>query len=397
MPALCEIVKMRYIVTVSNLRLQVGVGKMQKKICLCAAVLFVTTCTFAISVKPLKVPPGGTISCSVKALSKRVLRRKVAVSHPSVTREIMNARSPMVTNVYYSARQVYSNPPLLYRLQNKIRRLVATEPRPLPAEYVAKKAHTSVSIAQYAQTPVAGYMDRPWKIVTGQEQFLSDMQSRLAEVYPAQERRYMGTCAGTLKGIEYMLEKGFRADGTLSEAMDLAYRSAKSTESSEHPGFFVISMATHEGGPVREAFILDFENKQWISFNKSKAEGWSQAVHNAPISENGARIIYDQLDEQFKLDHQGKELLAEKVLSNDGLTGVVLTPQDQIYVKKALEKGYYIHLEPIGKLYDLTEDLSRQLGGMKGLYDVYKLSFATAKGKRLYTPEELFPDVPKAE
>lgn len=343
------------------------------------------------------MPSGRTIGKGAKVVSKHILRKRVTVSKPSVTREIMNARSPMVTSVYYDARKVYSNPPLLHRLRNKVRRLVAAEPRPLPAEYVAKKVHTSFSLAEYAQTPVDGYMDYPWKTLSGQDKLLEDMENLLATVYPAEESRYVGTLARSLDHIEYMLSEGVRADWTLSEAMDLAYRSAQSTESTGLPGFFVISMATHEGGPIREAFILDFKNKQWISFNKSKAEGWSRVVRNAPGSEKGAYLIYDRLDEQYKLAHQEEEALARKVLSSDGLTGVVLTPQDRIYVKKAIEKGYYIYLEPIGKLYDLPGNLSQQLGGIKGLYDEYKLSFATAKGQRLYTPRELFPEVPKVE
>ncbi len=370
---------------------------MKKKICLCAVAMFVTTCTFAVSARPFEMPLGRTVSRSSRMVRARTLRRHASVSSPSVSKEIMNARSPMVTSVYLNARRVYSKPPLFHRLRNKVRQMVAAKPRELPAEYVAKRAHVSRSVAEYAKNPADGYMDSPWKVVSGKEQFLGDMEGRLAEVYPAQERRYMGTCAGTLKGVEYMLEKGFRADWTLSEAMDLAYRSAKSTESCEMPGFFVISMATHEGGPVREAFILDFKNERWISFNQSKANGWKRAVQNAPISENGARIIYDQLDPQFQLAHPGEGALARKVLSNDGITGVILTPQDQIYVRKAMEKGYYIHLEPIGKLYDLTEDVSQELGGMKGLYDEYELSFATAKGQRLYPPQKFFGKIPETK
>lgn len=369
---------------------------MQKKICLCTAVMFMTTCTFALGVKPLKIPTRA-ISRSAKVLSKRTLRKKVAVSSPSVAREIMDPSSPMITSHYYQARQVYSHPPLLHKLQNKVRRLVAAKPRSLSAEYVAKKAHTSYSLAEYAQTPVDGYMDRPWEMLKGKEQFLKDMEGRLAEVYPGQEARYYGKCFGGLNNIEYVLSKGWYAEETLPEAMERAYRSAMSTKSEGLPGFFVIGVATHEGGPIREAFILDFKNKQWISFNKSKAEGWSRVVRNAPGSEKGAYLIYDRLDEQYKLAHQEEEALARKVLSSDGLTGVVLTPQDRIYVKKAIEKGYYIYLEPIGKLYDLPGNLSQQLGGIKGLYDEYKLSFATAKGQRLYTPRELFPEVPKVE
>lgn len=370
---------------------------MQKKICLCTAVMFLATCPFAISIKPLKMPTGRAISRSTKVLNKRVLRKRVAVSSPSVAREIMNPSSPMITSHYYQARQVYSHPPLLHKLQNKIRRLVAVKPRLLSAEYVAKKAHTSYSLAEYAQTPVNGYMDQPWKTLLGKEQFLKDMENRLAEVYPGQEARYYGKCFAGLNNIEYVLSKGWHADQTLPEAMERAYRSTMSTKSESLPGFFVIGMATQEGGPLREAFILDFKNQQWISFNQSKAAGWREAVQKAPISEKGARLAYEQLDVHYKLTHEGEDLLANKVLSNDGITGVVLTEIDQLYVKKALEKGYYIHLEPLGKVHPLTLDMSRELGGMTGLYDGYRISFATDKGQPLKSPKQLFPEVKIAE
>ena len=371
---------------------------MKKKICLCTAVMFMTTCTFAISLGSFRMPVIRSISRSAKIGGKQMRPKKIGVRSPSVTRGIMDSRRRMATSSYHRARKVYSNPPLWHRLQNQARRLVAAKQRPLSPEYVSKKARTSYSVAEYAQIPVDGYMDHPWKTLAGKEQFLNDMESALAEVYPAQEGRYYGVCAASLNGIQYMLSKGFRAEQTLSEAMETAYRSTMSTKSTEASGFFVIGVATHERGPMREALLLDVKNQQWISFNKSKAKGWQEAVRNAPISENGAYIVHDRLNNTSSAaTRTWGESLAEKVLSNDGVTGVVLTPKDQIYVRMAMEKGYYIYLEPIGDVYTLPVDVSQELGGMTGLYDEYQLSFAVAKGETLYPPKILFGDIPEGK
>ena len=368
---------------------------MRKRLSLCMVVMCVALCASAQGniVKPLVSGEGvgRALKQGAELVTKRAVRQAATVASPSVMREIMNPRSPVGSPLYEQARQVYLNPPVSHQLSNTLRRAVTAIPRPLAAEYVAEKTGIPYSVAQYAQTPVDGYVDSAENEIAGQKDFLKEMEEILAAAYPAEERRYWVGFVPSIGKIRYMLATQTRADQMLSWAMNRAYQSALYGSPNPHQsGFFVIGMASHEKGPMREAFVLDLKNKRWISYNKSRAEGWREILRNYPLSEKGALLVYDHPEntQSISTPKGMMPLSTVKVLSFDGFTGIILSPEDQMYVKRAMMEGYYIYFEPVGDLFTLPAEVADELG-VSGLYGDYNLLFAISKGGNLYAPSQL--------
>ena len=213
------------------------------------------------------------------------------------------------------------------------------------------------------------------------------------------EKRFFGAFLPNVGTLEYASQFASHPT-TLAAAFEKAMADGRAAKS----GFFVIG--EHPAKPetemtqihrLKDLYILDLEHDTWISYNHSKAAAWKQILAANP-GQYGAKVMPVNTLRQRYIDtpirdHMDGEKI--KVLSNDGVTGIISTDAlEQFQILGAThtvydhnlvprEKPYYIYLQTFGDPIPLSQEASEILG-IKAIYLDYKILFAAEKGSQFF-------------
>ena len=173
----------------------------------------------------------------------------------------------------------------------------------------------------------------------------------------AKEARFSGAFLPNLKVLEYASQFSLQM-GTFEEAFAKAYADAMAAKS----GFFVIAehprsalQSPDQVHRVKDLYILDLQNRRWISYNQSKALAWREISHSAAPTvdpQRGAKVerIKIQVPQLFQLNQRDGAMASythEFVVVSNGDNLEMVIPSTFQRAKEALaayDKGYYIYL-----------------------------------------------------
>ncbi len=171
------------------------------------------------------------------------------------------------------------------------------------------------------------------------------------------EARFSGAFLPNLKALEYASQFSLQM-GTFDEAFEKAYADATAAKS----GFFVIAehprsalQSPDQVHRVKDLYILDLQNRRWISYNQSKALAWREISHSAAPTvdpQRGAKVerIKIQVPQLFQLNQRDGAMASytnEFVVVSNGDDLEMVIPSTFQRAKEALaayDKGYYIYL-----------------------------------------------------